>query len=299
MGRIISLREVGFSIVLYYLVCSGTVPQYCKFGSSGPTSIEQIEKLEVGRWKGTSAHDDRHLLRMTVNDYTASSRQLAALVSSIRRSLLHRGLCARVPLYLILFSANHRQLCLHWAHEHRAWQANWHQVVFSDESCFDLWDHDGCIRLRCYAGERYLPECIIVRHSGQNPELWFGVRFHITVNPIFYELRVILVATGTSGKCYSPKSFPSFKASLDLSFSRIMHAYLLQRLFEISVQSNACDFFLGPAYSLDRSRLLSTCGIWLIGAFLVIRVLQLQKTNFCCACKLQGISSTSRHSKSV
>ncbi|GFU73169.1 uncharacterized protein LOC103524116 [Trichonephila clavipes] len=38
--------------------------------------------------------------------------------------------------------ANQRRLRLQWAHEHRVWQADWHQVVFSDELHFNLWDHD-------------------------------------------------------------------------------------------------------------------------------------------------------------
>ncbi|GFT51608.1 transposable element Tc1 transposase [Trichonephila clavipes] len=113
---------------------------------------------------------------MAVNDRTAFSRQLAARwctatsvlmsASSILRRLLCRGLCARVPLYRIPLTAKHRRLRLQWAHEHRAWQADWYQVVFSDESRFNLWDHDGRIRVRRYAGERCLPECVIERHSG-------------------------------------------------------------------------------------------------------------------------------------
>ncbi|GFV37652.1 transposable element Tcb2 transposase [Trichonephila clavipes] len=69
-----------------------------------------------------------------VNDRRASSRMLAALWStakgvlmsalSIRGCLLHRGLRARVPLYRIPFTANHRCLCLQLAYEHRARQAN-------------------------------------------------------------------------------------------------------------------------------------------------------------------------------
>ena len=51
-------------------------------------------------------------------------------------------------------------------------------------------------------------------------------------NPICYEWRVTAIATGTSLKYYSPISSPSFKASLELSFSKIMHAYMLQRLFD-------------------------------------------------------------------
>ncbi|GFW37930.1 transposable element Tcb2 transposase [Trichonephila clavipes] len=99
---------------------------------------------------------------MAVNDRTASSRQLAARwstatgvlmsASSIRRRLLHRGLHARVPLYRIPLAANHRRLRLQWAHEHRAWQADWHQVAFSEESPFNLWDPEGHIRVRRYTG---------------------------------------------------------------------------------------------------------------------------------------------------
>ena len=82
----------------------------------------------------TSTSDDRHLLRMAVNDHTASSRQLAARWStatgvlmsalSIRRRLLFHGLHARVPLYKIALTASHRWLRLQWANEHRVWQAD-------------------------------------------------------------------------------------------------------------------------------------------------------------------------------
>ncbi|GFU38295.1 transposable element Tc1 transposase [Trichonephila clavipes] len=153
------------------LVCSGTIPQLCEFGSNGPTSTEQLGKTGSGRRKVTSARDDRHLSRMAVNDRTASSWQLAARwstatgvlmsASSIRRRLLHRGLRARLPLYKIPLTANLRRLRQQWAHEHRAWQADWHYVVFSDDSRFNLWDHDGRICVRRYAGERCLLECII------------------------------------------------------------------------------------------------------------------------------------------
>ncbi|GFU87103.1 transposable element Tcb2 transposase [Trichonephila clavipes] len=42
----------------------------------------QVSNSKNRRWKVTSACDDRHLLRMVVNDRTASSRQLAALWST-------------------------------------------------------------------------------------------------------------------------------------------------------------------------------------------------------------------------
>ncbi|GFW93563.1 putative DD41D transposase [Trichonephila clavipes] len=89
--------------------------------------------------------------------------------SSIYRRLLHRGLRARVPLYRISLTANHQRLRLQWAYEHRAWQADWYHVVFSDESRFNLWDHNCRIRVRRYAGEHCIPECVIKRHSDLTP----------------------------------------------------------------------------------------------------------------------------------
>ncbi|GFX00866.1 transposable element Tc1 transposase [Trichonephila clavipes] len=58
--------------------------------------------------------------------------------------------------------------------------ANWHQVVFSDESRFNLWNHDGHIRVRRYAGERCLPECVIERHRSITPidMVWIAISYH-------------------------------------------------------------------------------------------------------------------------
>ena len=73
---------------------------------------------------------------------------------------------------------------------------------------------------------------IVIKH----PELWSGVQFHIMDDPICCELSVISVATGTSMKFYRHELFSSFKATLELSFNRIMHAQMLKRLSESSVQ---------------------------------------------------------------
>ncbi|GFX48442.1 transposable element Tc1 transposase [Trichonephila clavipes] len=90
----------------------------------------------------TSAPDDRRLVRMAQTDHTASSRQLAAQWSTAT--------------------------------------ADWLQLVFSDESRFNLWHHDGRIRVRHYAGERHIPECIIKRHSRRTPGVmvWGAIAHH-------------------------------------------------------------------------------------------------------------------------
>ncbi|GFU92533.1 transposable element Tc1 transposase [Trichonephila clavipes] len=135
---------------------------------------------------------------MAVNNRTASSRHLAARwstvtgvlksASSIRRRLLHRGLCARVPLDRISLTSNYGRLRLKWAHEPRVWQADWHQGVFSDESRFNLWDHDDRISVRLYDGERCLPECVIERRSGLQPG--FMVKGAISYHELSNLLRI-------------------------------------------------------------------------------------------------------------
>ena len=96
----------------------------------------------------------------------------------------------------------------------------------------------------------------------EHKELWSGVWFCFMDIPIWYDLRVISIATSTSVKCYSPKSFPSFKASLELYFSRI-YAHMLQRLFDTSVHPNACNFFIGLLIHWICC-LLSMCGVSLV-----------------------------------
>ena len=138
----------------------------------------------------TLAREDRHLLCMAENDRIASSRQLAARWStatgvlmsalSICRRLQHSGLHESMLFYMIHLTVNHQQLHLQWGHEHRAWQADWHQVVFSDESRFSFWDHDVYVRVRRFVIQRCLPECVFERHNGQTSRVmvWGVIAYH-------------------------------------------------------------------------------------------------------------------------
>ncbi|GFV10287.1 transposable element Tc1 transposase [Trichonephila clavipes] len=151
-GRIVGLREAGLS---YRAVAtrvqrnSSTIMRVSKqWSDEGRTA----RKSGSGPRNVTSASDNRRL----------------------------RGLYARIPLYRIPLTQNHRHLRLQWANVHRSWWADWQQVVFSDKSHFNLWHHDGRIRVRRYAGERHIPECIIECHSGRTPGVmvWSAIAYH-------------------------------------------------------------------------------------------------------------------------
>ncbi|GFV92769.1 transposable element Tc1 transposase [Trichonephila clavipes] len=150
---------------------------------------------------------------MAQTDRTASSRQLAAqwstatgvslCASSIRRRLLQRGLRARIPL-----TQNHRRMRLQWANAHRSWRADWQQVVFSENSRFNMWHHDGRIRVRRFAGERHIPECIIERHSRRTPGIM--VRGAIAYHGRSQLLRIVgnLNSTRYISEVLQPQAIP-------------------------------------------------------------------------------------------
>ena len=112
-------------------------------------------------------------------------------------------------------------------------------------------------------------------------------------DPICYKSKVLSIAASMSVKFYSQKSFSFFKALLELFFNRIMHAHMLQRLYE------TCS---AQHMQLLPYRLLSTCDIWLVGVSHVICVLLLQKTNFGTTgnnTSNMEFYFTNKHSKSV
>ena len=96
----------------------------------------------------TTARDDRHLVRMAVTDRTVSSTMLSRRwstatdldlsVSTVRHCLLSAGLVACMPLRRLPLSRDHQCLRLQWAHKRRHWRAEWQNVVFLDESHFNM-----------------------------------------------------------------------------------------------------------------------------------------------------------------
>nr|XP_042907697.1 uncharacterized protein LOC122271223 [Parasteatoda tepidariorum] len=170
-GRIIDLGEAGLSYRVVAARVQRNSSKVMRVWKQWTDECRTTRKSGSGPRNVTSAHDDRHLIRMALTDRTAPSRQLTAqwsiapgvslCASLIRRRLLQRRLRARTPLYRIPLTLNHRCLRLQWANQHSDWRAYWQHVVFSDKSRFNLWYHNGRFRVRRYAGERRLPECII------------------------------------------------------------------------------------------------------------------------------------------
>ena len=96
----------------------------------------------------TTARDDRHFVRMVVTDRTASSTLLSRRwstatglhlpASTVRRHLTRAGIVARLSLGRLPLLRDHQRLRLQRARERRHWRDEWRNVVFSDESRFNM-----------------------------------------------------------------------------------------------------------------------------------------------------------------
>ncbi|GFS79298.1 transposable element Tc1 transposase [Trichonephila clavipes] len=229
-GKIVGLREAGLS---YRAVAarvqrnSSTIMRVSKqwtdegrtarISGSGPRNV-------------TSAPDDRRL-----------------------RRLLQRGLRARIPLCRIPLTQNHRRLRLHWANVHRSWRADWQQVVFSDESRFNLWHHVGRIHVRCYAGERHIPECIIKRHSRRTPGVmvWGAIAYHGRSQL----LRIVgnLNCTRYINEVLQPRAIPFLQGLPGAVFQQDNVRPHVAKTVKSYLDSQQVQLHPWPAYSPDMS----------------------------------------------
>lgn len=125
-----------------------------------------------GRKKVTSEREDRILKRLTLQNRFDSAAELRqklqnAISSSVslrtvQRRLNELGLKARRPAKKPLLSKNMKQNRLIWCKERRIWTIDdWNNVIFSDESKFNVLGPDGWTSVRRRKGERYSDECLV------------------------------------------------------------------------------------------------------------------------------------------
>lgn len=99
---------------------------------------------------------------------------------TVRRRLREHGLRARRPFKGPILTQRHRRQRLEWARGHLPWtRQRWQEVLFSDESRFNLSHADGRIRVWRRTGERYAACCIqeVNRWSGGSVIVWAGVSY--------------------------------------------------------------------------------------------------------------------------
>jgi hypothetical protein len=73
----------------------------------------------------------------------------------------------------------HNDQLIEWCTLREHWIDEWHQIIFSDESRFCLWQFDGRLRVRRPRGQRLNLQFALRRHSGLTPGVmvWGAIQF--------------------------------------------------------------------------------------------------------------------------
>ena len=141
-----------------------------------------------GRPRCTSARQDRYIVTSALRQRRLNSRRLrenfrtATNVNvsdqTIRNRLHERNIHARRPVVRQPLTRQHRVHRRLWAAQHRCWTlVQWGRMMFSDESRFNVDDHDGRMRVWRRLGERYTAPCIALhdRWGGGSVMVWAGI----------------------------------------------------------------------------------------------------------------------------
>lgn len=138
-----------------------------------------------GRPRSTTDRDDRILVRMSLTNRRLTAPDIRKSLSNdygvhvsartVQNRLLDVGLYGRIARRKPLISEKNRVARLTWAREHVNWSdGQWENVLWSDESKFNLFGSDGQILVRRRAGEEMNPACVVptVKHGGGCIMVW-------------------------------------------------------------------------------------------------------------------------------
>lgn len=175
-GRIVGMMEAGWSArrVARQLGRSDCVVRRC--WDQWTREMSCTRRPGSGRPRQTSRREDRHIVRNARVQPTASSAAIQAQVApslgasvssrTIRRRLAEGQLVSRRPLRVLPLTPTHRRLRLEFCRARGNWTAaEWNQVVFSDESRFNLGSDDNRVRVWRARGERFNPAFAVQRHT--------------------------------------------------------------------------------------------------------------------------------------
>ncbi|GFY05912.1 transposable element Tcb2 transposase [Trichonephila clavipes] len=175
-GRIIGMKKAGWSArrVARHLGRFDCVVRRC--WDQWIRQMSFTRRPGSGRPQQTSRREDHHIVRSACVQPNASSVAIQAQVApslgvpvssrTIQRRLAEGHLGSRRPLSVLPLTPTHRRLCLELCRARGNWTAaEWNQVVFSDESRFNLSSDDNRISVWRSRGERLNPAFALQRHT--------------------------------------------------------------------------------------------------------------------------------------
>ena len=149
------------------------------------------ERRRSGRPRVTSRREDRYVITTALRDRFVSAPRVRVMlqaatnnnvsVGTIRNRLHEGNIHSRRPAVRPRLTQAHRARRLAWARIHSRWtNAQWSDVIFTDESRFNLSSHDGRIRVWRRQGERYTDATVQEhdRYGGGSVMVWGGINHH-------------------------------------------------------------------------------------------------------------------------
>lgn len=174
-GRIIGMKEAGFSLREIANRVGRNVSTVSRCWSRWSEEGAHERRQGSGRPRSTTDREERHLRTLVVRDRFSTSRALGNVwvealgrrlsMASVYRRIRSFGLRSYRPFLTLPLTPNHRARRLDWCNARVHWTQEWHRVVFSDESRFSLWAHDGRRRVRRFRGERRNLQLVVERHT--------------------------------------------------------------------------------------------------------------------------------------
>ncbi|GFY17891.1 transposable element Tcb2 transposase [Trichonephila clavipes] len=172
-GRIIGMMEALWS-------ARRVVHQLGRFNCVVRRRYLHTQRPGSGRPRQTNCREDRHIAQVAPS--------LGAAVSSrtIRRRLAEGHLRSQRPLRVLPLTPTHQCLRLECCRARENWTAaEWNQVVFSDESRFNLSSDDNRVRVGSPRGKRLNPSFALQRHTAPTGGvLVWGVIAYNTRSPL-------------------------------------------------------------------------------------------------------------------
>lgn len=182
--------------VLAMLECGRTQEQVARrFNVSRMTIVRLIQRVRdtgtfkdrprSGRPRVTSVRQDnyirqrhlrnRFLTAVSTSRVVVGNRGRPISRHTVRNRLRERGISCRRPYRGLVLNRRHHHERFAWAHNHR--NQRWNNVVFSDESRFNLSNADGRIRVYRRRHERYVDNCVLEhnRYGGGSVMVWGAI----------------------------------------------------------------------------------------------------------------------------
>lgn len=222
---------------------TGSLADRPRSGAPRVTSVRQDNFIRQRHLR------DRYLTAQSTADTVVGNRGRPISRNTVRNRLRDRGISCRRPYRGAILTRRHRLNRLNWARNNRG--RNWRNIVFSDESRFNLSTADGRIRIYRRRYERYADNCVFEhnRFGGGGVMVWAAINHNFKSDLIIRNGN--LNARQYVDRMLRPVIRPLFRQRQGLTFQHDNARPRVARVTRDFLVTNNINVLPWPAYSPD------------------------------------------------